>query len=389
MKLPAELLLLSFVHLTSSAPLQQRSADFLSLRGLTRLTIDYSNPDSVTRPDKFFHESTFDPHYDGRFAEEELPLETRAFHLRLLVKTYMETMDRIGIQTWIMHGCLLGWWWNGKIMPWDSDVDVMMDERSIKQLGNWWNMTVHHFTARDLGLAQSTAQPGAKEGGFEEEVMRRKRMLQDDTLKAGKKYLLEVNPNYTNTSTRDKHNVIDARWIDTSTGLYIDITTVHVAPIPSLHASHTPEDESDIELYTKDQHAYSNGQLFPLRKTTFESIDVKVPFAFEELLLEEYGPEALTDTYFNGYGFDPEKQEWALAEPTQQQSLALAERESHKIAGKKSWRKGGKKAGSQRTRKPVDEGKSAQGIGDAETRYEIQAGRGGDVHVVPGSSNDY
>lgn len=389
MKLPIELLLFSLASLTSSAPLQQRSADFLSLRGLTRLSIDYSNHDSTTQPDKFFHESLFDSHYDGRFADEELTLETRAFHLRLLVKTYMETMERIGIRTWIMHGCLLGWWWNGKVMPWDSDVDVMVDERSIKQLGNWWNMTVHHFTAGDLELVQHTEGFAEKQGGFEDEVSRRKRMLHEDVLKGGKKYLLEVNPNYTNTSTRDKQNVIDARWIDTSTGLYIDITTVHVAPIPSLHESHIPEDDTDIELYTKDQHAYSHSQLFPLRQTTFESVVVKVPYAYEELLLEEYGPDALTDTYFNGYGFDAEKHEWAPAEPTEQQSLALADRESRRVAGKKSWRKGSKKAASEKARKPVDGGERPQGMGEKEKRYELKAGHRGDVHVVSGSRSDY
>ena len=39
-------------------------------------------------------------------------------------------------------------------------------------------------------------------------------------------YMLEVNPNYRDGSFKDKLNVIDARWIDTETGLFIDITAV-------------------------------------------------------------------------------------------------------------------------------------------------------------------
>ena len=39
-------------------------------------------------------------------------------------------------------------------------------------------------------------------------------------------YMLEVNPKYTDPSYDDILNVIDARWIDIETGLFIDITAV-------------------------------------------------------------------------------------------------------------------------------------------------------------------
>lgn len=37
--------------------------------------------------------------------------------------------------------------------------------------------------------------------------------------------MLEINPHYINPAQTDKLNVIDARWIDTENGLFIDITT--------------------------------------------------------------------------------------------------------------------------------------------------------------------
>lgn len=40
-------------------------------------------------------------------------------------------------------------------------------------------------------------------------------------------YLLEINPHSIN-DTLDAYNMIDARWIDTDTGLYIDLTTLRV-----------------------------------------------------------------------------------------------------------------------------------------------------------------
>jgi hypothetical protein len=37
--------------------------------------------------------------------------------------------------------------------------------------------------------------------------------------------MLEVNPHYIISDQKDRKNVIDARWIDTTSGLFIDITT--------------------------------------------------------------------------------------------------------------------------------------------------------------------
>jgi hypothetical protein len=48
----------------------------------------------------------------------------------------------------------------------------------------------------------------------------------DPAISKKREFLLEVNPNFVNRSRLDRHNVIDARWVDTSTGLFIDITVV-------------------------------------------------------------------------------------------------------------------------------------------------------------------
>jgi hypothetical protein len=42
----------------------------------------------------------------------------------------------------------------------------------------------------------------------------------------GRAYMLEINPNYVVKSEQDTMNKIDARWIDMSSGLFIDITSV-------------------------------------------------------------------------------------------------------------------------------------------------------------------
>jgi hypothetical protein len=144
-------------------------------------------------------------------------------------------MNAIGAETWIMHGTLLAWWWNQKvsltqrrkhtpnpnltaqIFPWDNDLDVQISEATIHFLGDYYNMTEHHFDLPDVD--------------------------------GGRTYMLEINPNYVVKSTQDTLNKIDARWIDMSSGLFIDITAVR-------------KDEEERKkgnpeaLMCKDQHHY-------------------------------------------------------------------------------------------------------------------------------------
>ncbi|KAL1997277.1 hypothetical protein VTN49DRAFT_7309 [Thermomyces lanuginosus] len=220
---------------------------------------------------KYFHESSFNNHYDGRFGSEEMLEEKSLPYLRALIQTYLVTMKDLGVATWIMHGTLLGWWWNQKIMPWDADIDVQVTEPGIHFLAQYYNMTEHHF---DL--------PG---------------------IPGGRTYVLDVNPNYNVSSTNDYDNVIDARWIDKTSGLYIDITAVR------------PDDKRREKgetgaLICKDSHQYQEEDLFPLRDSLFEGVPVKIPFAFVKLLTDEYGKNSITGTRYNGYTFNEEAQLW-------------------------------------------------------------------------------
>ena len=135
-------------------------------------------------------------------------------------------------------------------------------------------------------------------------------------ISSGRSYLLEINPHYTLRGIEDNLNVIDARWIDTDTGLFIDISTVR--------RNYTAIN-GGIEgaLMCKDRHHYLVGQLliasfsppfltlppsqerdiFPLRDSFFEGFHVKIPFDYSWLLEEEYGRQALTLTTYEKYVF--------------------------------------------------------------------------------------
>lgn len=227
-----------------------------------------------------------------RFIDHELEYEDQRTNLTSLMQSYLSTMADLGAETWIIHGTLMGWWWNRKvsssailhwppfdplqIMPWDSDVDVHVSADTMHFLASYYNMTIH--TCRTAHAPR------------------------------GKNYMLEVNPKWVNSSPGDSLNTIDARWIDMLSGVFIDITAVHRLP------------KHPGMMFCKDSHRYrvsasnsttlcaqrthvkllQEADLFPLRDSVFEDRPVKVPYNYAELLQEEYGRVSLTRTKFAG-----------------------------------------------------------------------------------------
>ena len=65
----------------------------------------------------------------------------------------------------------------------------------------------------------------------------------------GRDYFLEINPDYGGLTEWDHLNSIDARWIDMSVGLFIDITAVR--PNETARA-----EGKEGALMLKDKHSY-------------------------------------------------------------------------------------------------------------------------------------
>lgn len=67
---------------------------------------------------KYFQEPGNDEihaHYDSRFFKEPVPKEQRSQTLTHIVHSYFKFFNENDLETWIAHGTLLGWWWNGKV----------------------------------------------------------------------------------------------------------------------------------------------------------------------------------------------------------------------------------------------------------------------------------
>jgi hypothetical protein len=204
-------------------------------------------------------------------------------------------------------------------MPWDSDIDVQVSESALDFLAAYYNMTVYTFDNDHAAIGENATH----------------------LVKEERKYLQEINPHYKNSSIDDNLNVIDARWIDATTGLYIDITALRVnrtqATGNARRFSGLPS--QPVPLYCKDNHHYNTTQIFPLRQTTFEGVPVKVPYAYQELLVSEYGEKSLIDTVYHdeNHMFDKEKEEWVPISKEMGQQIRMKEHAAE-VALKKAQR---------------------------------------------------
>ncbi|KAI9799531.1 MAG: hypothetical protein M1825_004457 [Sarcosagium campestre] len=228
-------------------------------------------PDPNEHTTKYFFEPGGDDltgHYDIRYFKNVVSYEERGITLYHMIRAYLDTFRENGLETWIAHGTLLGWWWNGKILPWDWDLDTQVSGATLDHLGKHYNMTTHDYVS------------------------------EDETVK--RTYLLDVNPFIWQRVRGDGNNIIDARWIDTSNGLFIDITGVS-------------EIEPDINpgiLVCKNRHRYHTTTLYPMRESIFEGVVAKIPYSYHNILKEEYSAKAFILTDYEGHRWNRDANEW-------------------------------------------------------------------------------
>ena len=70
------------------------------------------------KEEKYFFEPGRDDilgHYDVRFFKGVVSYEERTETLLAAIRGYLTFFRERNLETWIAHGSLLGWWWNGKV----------------------------------------------------------------------------------------------------------------------------------------------------------------------------------------------------------------------------------------------------------------------------------
>ncbi|KAL1617278.1 mannosyltransferase [Neofusicoccum ribis] len=198
-------------------------------------------------------------HYDVRYFGGVVTDDERKTTIRHMTRAYLTWFRKQGLETWIAHGTLLGWWWSGRMLPWDWDVDTQVADRTLAFLAHNHNRTRVHYRSADGSGVERT-------------------------------YLLDVNPHSEERVRGDGMNIIDARWIDTSNGLYIDITGL----------SETDREGNPGVWSCKNNHNYHTSDLYPMRESSYEGVPALIPYAYDKILVEEYQEKALTATEYEG-----------------------------------------------------------------------------------------
>ncbi|KAM0559299.1 hypothetical protein ACHAPJ_004318 [Fusarium lateritium] len=228
-------------------------------------------------------------HYDSRYFQNKVSYEEHRFVLRDLIRSYLFTMNSYGVETWIAHGTLLGWWWNGQIMPWDYDLDVQVSNNTLQWIGDNLNRTEHSW---------NYTEPAA--GNL-----------------ISKRYLLDINPHHVDIDRSDGRNIIDGRWIDMDNGMYVDITGLREREV----------DRPGV-WSCKNKHRYKSQDLWPMRITEFEGVKARIPFNFNKILVDEYDTKSLVTESWAGHRWDHDNKIWVKEneEEAKQRKLGAIDR---------------------------------------------------------------
>ena len=259
------------------------------------------------------------------------------------MRAYLQFFKEQNLETWLAHGTLLGWWWNARILPWDDDIDTQISLPTLRHLARHFNDTHYDYTA-DVGDLPS--------GGM------------GVSLSAKRTYLLDINPAFPSRTLDNGDNVIDARWIDISNGLYIDLTAV----------SETMPSEEPGVWSCKNSHRYKTRDLYPMRETMFEGVIAKIPYAYVRILSEEYQEKALVVTEHEGYRWNSSTLLWHKKsfQEMKQEKFDLEDARRMKLAETAA-----KKAAKERAKELAKQDVKGGGLPEI-TEWEDQDGAGFD-----------
>lgn len=187
---------------------------------------------------KYFHESYFNRYCDQRYITKgagETSDERIAIRKNLLLEWFHFTKDQ-NLLFWLAHESLLGWYWQRASVPWDHVPSVQVLYFDL----------LRFYTPLNGCLYKE-------------------------------RYLLDINPN-AEVRVHQKHNTIDARFIDTLNGYYLDLTAIAY---------------DGVGFHAKSHHSYSTDAIFPLRRTSFHGTQVWVPNDNIRVLEDEFGSTRL------------------------------------------------------------------------------------------------
>lgn len=217
-----------------------------------------------------------------------------------MLRTWLRFAEEFRYTTWIAHGSLLGWYWNGLAFPWEQDHDVQMPLSHLLRMAQRFNQSLV------VGLDESYGS-----------------------------YFLDVGTFITERRLVTGRNNIDARFICTTTGLYIDITGLAATgALPDAlyvryleaklvekgmrvtHSNRVVNDTLRLEAHTtmrvlhdRAGHCVLWEDLHPLQVTLMKGAVTFIPRNYNEVLANEY-PRGMEESYFGNHVYVKDLRSW-------------------------------------------------------------------------------
>lgn len=231
-------------------------------------------------------------HYDWRFFNggmkhvkddwtyEQMKVRNKILLERLL-RNWFKFSQTVDAVSWLAHGPLLAWYWDGLLFPFDDDIDVQMP---IKYLVDF---------CRDYNQS----------------------LVVEDINEGFGKYFVDCSSFIHHRYRTKSNNHIDARFIDVDTGSYIDITALSVSDDLPPKKYQPLIQEAELNglfkpVYNcRHSHFVSHEELSPLRRTKLNGVPVYVPNKIQQILQDEY-TEGLESYEYEGWYFIDALQLW-------------------------------------------------------------------------------
>lgn len=169
-------------------------------------------------------------HFDWRFfgglTRDRPKLHQATIHRML--RTWFKFARDLGVHSWMNHGSLIGFYFNGYTLPYDNDIDVQVPIQSLIKLALEANNSIIFDMTNNDFVDEEFQIDSKAEIGF-------------------RSYYLDINPWIgARSKYKNNKNLIDARFIDVFTGNYIDITA-----LASFHSYTQRDPQIQMEIMEK------------------------------------------------------------------------------------------------------------------------------------------
>ncbi|KAK6464810.1 LicD family-domain-containing protein [Scheffersomyces coipomensis] len=198
-----------------------------------------------------------------------------------LLRNWFKFAAEKAIISWIAHGPLLSWYWDGLMFPFDVDIDIQMPTSELNRLSKNYNQT----------------------------------LVIEDVNEGFGKFFIDCSSFIHHRDQAVKDNHIDARFIDIDTGTYIDITGIgknNEIPPPEYdsYIRHKNLKGESVELYMdRRKHWSTFEKINPLRYSMIGGVPVYVPNDIMAMLNHEYS-HGTTAFHYQGYYYVPILRLW-------------------------------------------------------------------------------